>query len=88
MENNTTEWKERERGEERGEKIKIVQLLGKHVFFLSPLSLSRSPFFRTSDFAVQINVGRSGCLLLILALQLSNQKLSGNGVVIELHSLD
>lgn len=62
-----------------GEKIKIVQLLGKHVFSL---------FFGTSDFAVQINVGRSGCLLLILALQLSNQKLSGNGVVIELHSLD
>lgn len=63
-----------------GEKIKIVQLLGKHVFFFS--------FFGTSDFAVQINVGRSGWLLLILALQLSNQKLPGNGVVIELHSLD
>lgn len=47
-----------------------------------------SLFFGTSDFAVQINVGRSGCLLLILALQPSNQKLSGNGVVIELHSLD
>ena len=58
-------------------------------FFLS--SLSPSPFyffFAASDFVVQINVGRSGWLLLILALQLSNQTLSGNGVVIELHSRD
>jgi hypothetical protein len=60
---------EREEKGGKGEKIKIVQLLSKHVFFSLSFSL------RTSDFSVQINVGRSGWLLLILALQLSNQSL-------------
>lgn len=69
----------RERERVIGRENKNCSITGQTRFF---------SFFGTSDFAVQINVGRSGCLLLILALQLSNQKLSGNGVVIELHSLD
>lgn len=81
------------RGEGKKAKIKIVQLpitSPTRSFFIS-LSLSLSlvrplSFSRTSDFAAQINVGRSGSQLLILALQRSNQREPGNGVVIELHS--
>ena len=72
--------KQREREEGRREN-KNCSITEQTRFFFSL-------FFRTSDFAVQINVGRSGWLLLISALQLSNQRLSGNGVVIELHSRD
>lgn len=71
--------KKKEKKGEMGKENKNCSIMGQTRFFC---------FFRTSDFAVQINAGRSGCLLLILALQLSNQRRSGNGVVIELHSLD
>lgn len=76
------------RGEKKGENknCSITNYLT-NTFLSLFLSLFRPlSFSRTSDFAAQINVGRSGSQLLILALQRSNQREPGNGVVIELHS--